>query len=168
MQAIMAASDREVCRSHSYSRTGSQLDMEIYFGLFLSALLSATLLPGTSEVMLVSLSMQNYDALTLWVWVTLGNTIGSIVNWLLGRYLTRFQHKPWFPFKPDSMQKSQRWFKKYGVWSLLMAWAPIIGDGLTFIAGLMRVRFGLFFVLTATGKGMRYFVILGVMGRLIE
>ena len=138
--------------------------MEIYLGLFLSALLSATLLPGASELLLAGLVSQGYDNLYLWCWATAGNTLGSVVNWLLGRYLLNYQHRRWFPFKPETLDRAQQWFQRYGVWSLLLAWAPVFGDGLTFIAGIMRVRFGLFLLLTALGKGLRYAVILGLMG----
>ena len=128
----------------------------------MSAVLSATLLPGTSEVLLLGLLAQGYDPWTLWCWATAGNTLGSVINWLLGRYLIHFQDRKWFPIKQRSMLRAQRWFQRYGVWSLLMAWAPVIGDGLTLIAGLLRVRFGQFLVLTAIGKGARYAVMLGI------
>jgi len=97
----------------------------------------------------------------IWVWLvaTAGNSLGAAVNWILGRFLTRFETRRWFPFKPDSLHRGQTWFQKYGVWSLLFAWLPIVGDALTFIAGVMRVRFELFFVLTAIGKGTRYAVV---------
>ena len=128
----------------------------------MSAVLSATLLPGTSEVLLLGLLAQGYDPWTLWCWATAGNTLGSVINWLLGRYLIHFQDRKWFPIKQRSILRAQHWFQRYGVWSLLMAWAPVIGDGLTLIAGLLRVRFGQFLVLTAIGKGARYAVMLGI------
>lgn len=105
---------------------------------------------------------QGYDPLSLWIWATTGNTLGSAVNWLLGRYLIHFQDRRWFPVKPKSMDRAQKWFQRYGVWSLLLAWAPIIGDGLTLIAGVLRVRFSIFILLTAIGKGLRYALLLGI------
>jgi membrane protein YqaA with SNARE-associated domain len=86
------------------------------------------------------------------------------VNWVLGRYLLHFQDRRWFPFKGDGMQTAQKWFQKYGVWSLLMAWAPVGGDALTFVAGIMRVRFSIFIVLTGIGKAARYAILLGLLG----
>lgn len=138
--------------------------MEIYLGLFLAAFLSATLLPGTSEVLLISLLTEDYDPFILWYWATMGNTLGSVVNWGLGRYLLHYQHKRWFPFKAETIKKSQHWFQRYGMWSLLLAWAPVIGDGITFIAGIMRARFIYFLVLVAIGKGVRYAILLGLVG----
>jgi membrane protein YqaA with SNARE-associated domain len=138
--------------------------VEAFLSLFVSAFLSATLLPGSSEIILAALTAQHYDSLLLWSWATAGNTLGSCVNWLLGRYLLHFQKRRWFPVKPDTLQRAQRWFQHYGQWSLLMAWAPVFGDGLTLIAGILRVNFVIFFVLTAIGKGLRYAVILGLAG----
>lgn len=141
--------------------------MDVYLGLFLAAFLSATLLPGSSEVLLAGLLTQGYDGFTLWCWATVGNTLGSILNWSLGRYLLHFQSRNWFPFKEHSLEKTQRWFQRYGVWSLLLAWAPVFGDALTFIAGVLRVRFIVFVCLTAIGKGVRYAVVLGLVNWLI-
>ena len=86
------------------------------------------------------------------------------MNWALGRYLLHFSDRRWFPFKPDSLGLAQRWFQRYGVWSLLFAWLPIGGDALTFIAGVMRVRFPIFLLLTAVGKSTRYALLLGLIG----
>ena len=101
-----------------------------------------------------------YDLLTLWLWASTGNTLGSAVNWALGRYLRHFEDRRWFPFKRSNLGRAQDWFQKYGVWSLLMAWLPVGGDALTFIAGMMRVRFPVFLVLTAIGKSTRYAILL--------
>lgn len=134
-----------------------------HVGLFLVALLSATLLPGYSEVLFAGLLAAGGEPFSLWAWATLGNTLGSAVNWVLGRYLLHFQDRKWFPFRNDTMGRAQQWFQRWGIWSLLLAWAPIGGDALTFIAGLMRVHFGIFFLLTAIGKGARYAILLGLV-----
>ncbi len=137
--------------------------MEVNLSLFLSAFLSATILPGSSELLLVALLSDGYEPLTLWCWATSGNTLGSAVNWFLGKYLLHFKDRKWFPVKEKSLLKSQQWFQAYGLWSLLLAWAPVIGDGLTFIAGIMHVRFIYFFILVAIGKGLRYAFLLGLV-----
>ena len=130
-----------------------------YSILFLSAFGAATILPLSSELAFIGLLEEGYDPIWVWLVATAGNSLGAAVNWILGRFLTRFETHRWFPFKPDSLHRSQAWFQKYGVWSLLFAWLPIVGDALTFVAGVMRVRFELFFVLTAFGKGARYAVV---------
>lgn len=98
--------------------------------------------------------------MTLWLVATAGNTLGAVVNWLLGRYLLHFQNRRWFPFKTRDIEKYQHWFQRYGVWSLLFAWLPVGGDALTFIAGLMRVRLSVLLILCGIGKGLRYAVVI--------
>lgn len=137
--------------------------MLTYLGLFASAFLAATLLPAYSEVLFAALLRVGHDPLALWAWATAGNTLGSAVNWVLGRYLLHFEGRRWFPFRRDRLGAAQRWFQRYGVWSLLFAWLPVGGDALTFIAGMMRVNFSVFFLLTLVGKGTRYAILLGVM-----
>jgi membrane protein YqaA with SNARE-associated domain len=137
--------------------------VDAYLGLFFSAFLAATLVPAYSEILFASLIAAGYDPLSLWLWASSGNTLGSVVNWALGRYLLHFQSRRWFPFKADNLKRAQAWFQKFGVWSLLLAWLPVGGDALTFIAGVMRVRFSVFIVLTAIGKSARYAMLLGIL-----
>ena len=140
--------------------------MTSYISLFAVSFLAATILPAYSEVLFAALQTQGYDPWLLLAWATAGNTLGACVNWVLGRYLLHFQDRKWFPFREKHLGHAQRWFNKYGVWSLLMAWAPIGGDALTFIAGMMRVRFPVFVLLTGLGKGARYAGVLGLLGTL--
>ncbi len=142
--------------------------MEAYLGLFGAAFLAATLVPAYSEVLFAGLLAAGHDPWALWAWATAGNTLGAAVNWALGRYLLHFQDRKWFPFRADTLGVAQAWFQKYGVWSLLLAWAPVGGDALTFIAGMMRVRFWLFFLLTGIGKGARYAILLGAVELLLN
>jgi len=137
--------------------------VDAYLSLFLSALLAATLVPAYSELMFAALVNAGHDPFALWLWATAGNTLGSALNWMLGRYLLRFQERRWFPFRKQNLERAQEWFQHYGVWSLLMAWLPVGGDALTFVAGVMRVRFPVFLVLTAIGKGGRYAILLIVL-----
>lgn len=138
-----------------------------YLILFVSAFGAATLLPFYSEITFITLLQQGYEPFWVWLIATTGNSLGAAVNWFIGRYLTRYESKAWFPFKPATLHRGQAWFQKYGVWSLLLAWLPIGGDALTFIAGVMRVRFDIFIVLTAIGKGARYAVLLAIYNGLI-
>ncbi|MFT6388491.1 MAG: membrane protein YqaA with SNARE-associated domain [Cellvibrionaceae bacterium] len=131
-----------------------------YWLLFGSAFLAATILPFYSEILLVTLLAQGKSAWLIWLFATIGNTLGAAVNWFFGRYLLYFEKRSWFPFKASKLSAAQRWFQRYGVWSLLFAWMPVGGDALTFLAGMMRVNFWLFFILTAIGKGLRYLVVI--------
>jgi membrane protein YqaA with SNARE-associated domain len=127
-----------------------------YSMLFASAFLAATVLPFYSEVVLFALLREGGAPVALVAVATLGNTLGAVVNWLLGRYLLRFQGRRWFYFNKLQIERAQRWFQRYGYWSLLLAWAPVGGDALTLIAGVMKVRLWLFLVLVGSGKAMRY------------
>ncbi len=137
--------------------------MDAYLGLFAVAFLAATLLPAYSEVVFAGLLAMGHSPWALWAWATAGNTLGAALNWAIARWLLRYQGRRWFPFNGPGLRTAQQWFQRWGVWSLLLAWAPVGGDALTFIAGLMRVRFPIFLLLTATGKGLRYAVLLGVV-----
>ncbi len=139
-----------------------------YSILFLSAFGAATILPFSSEIVFIGMLDQGYAPFWIWLIATAGNSLGSVVNWILGRFLTRFESRRWFPFKPESLHRSQAWFQKYGIWSLLFAWLPVGGDALTFVAGVMKVRFEVFFILTAIGKGARYALLYLLYSGLIQ
>lgn len=130
--------------------------MTSYLLLFGSAFLAATILPFYSEVLLYALLREGGDPAKLVLVATLGNTLGAVVNWILGRYLLHYQDRRWFYFSRGQIEKAQRWFQRFGVWTLSLAWMPVGGDALTLIAGIMRVPMGIFLVLVGTGKGLRY------------
>ena len=140
--------------------TFPKAQMSAYLILAASAFLAATILPFYSELLLIPLLLEGKDPLGLWLAATIGNTLGAVVNWWIGRFLVHFEDRKWFPFKPHKLHRAQRWFQRFGVWSLLFAWLPVVGDPLTFIAGVMRTRFTLFLVLVFLGKGARYAVII--------
>ncbi|MGB7270371.1 MAG: YqaA family protein, partial [Albidovulum sp.] len=96
--------------------------------LFSSGFLSATLLPGSSEVVLVALLTGGRgDPLLLSLVATAGNTLGAVTNWALGRLCGRFRHRRWYPISPTTQAKAEAWFDRYGIWSLLFSWIPVIG-----------------------------------------
>lgn len=132
----------------------------IYLTLFFTALIAATLFPLSSEALLVTLLYQQHSPLLLWLIATSGNTLGSCINWYLGKQCLHWQNKKWFPFKPTQLTRAQHHFQHYGVASLLFSWLPIIGDPLTFFAGVMRIPFWTFLVLVAIGKSLRYALII--------
>lgn len=133
-------------------------------GLFFSALLAATLLPLSSEVVLAALAAtEGRDLVYLVALATAGNTLGAWINWALGRYCLSWRRHRWFPIKPEKLNKATDWFGRYGVWSLLLAWLPVVGDPLTFAAGILKVNVWKFLVLVATGKGARYVAVVIVV-----
>lgn len=134
--------------------------MIAYILLFGSALVAATLLPMQSEAVLVAqLLAADHPAGTLIVVATVGNVLGSVINWVLGRYLLRFRHKRWFPASDKQLERAQGWYHRFGRWSLLASWAPLIGDPLTVIAGVMKEPLITFFLLVTIAKGTRYLVL---------
>ena len=132
----------------------------IYLSLFIISFLAATILPFSSELTLAGLiATSSYDNSLLLIVASLGNVLGSAVNWILGFYSRNLSKKKWFPFKDEQIEKSSKWFNKFGRWSLLFVWVPIIGDPLTLAAGLLRVKFIEFLILVTIGKVSRYLII---------
>lgn len=127
--------------------------------LFISAFVAATLFPLGSEIALFALVQQGLNPALLVAVATLGNTAGSAVNWLLGKYLQRLQHKRWFYFSPQQIAKAQAYFQRFGKYSLLFAWLPVVGDLLTLAAGIFNVRIGAFLLLVGAGKCLRYLAV---------
>lgn len=133
--------------------------------LFASAFLAATLFPAQSEAVLVLLSHSGRFSPALLVGVaTLGNVLGACVNWGIGRYLMHFQDRKWFPIKGPVMSKATVAYQRWGVWTLLLAWLPFIGDPLTLVAGIFRTRFLVFLPLVTVGKALRYCGVVALVG----
>jgi len=128
-------------------------------GLFLAAFVAATLIPAQSEAVLVMLLVGGGNAWVLVAVATVGNVLGSLVNWWLGRQVLRFQGRKWFPVSPARLGQAQSWYRRYGRWSLLLSWAPVIGDPITLAAGVMRERLRVFVPLVVLAKGGRYAVL---------
>ena len=138
-------------------------DLGAYSGLFLSAFVAATLLPTASEAVLVALLLAgNQPSEMLILVASVGNVLGSVVNWVLGRWIEHFKEKPWFPVKAASLAHAQAWYSRYGKWSLLLSWAPVIGDPLTVVAGVMREPFPVFLVLVTLAKVGRYLILAAI------
>lgn len=134
-----------------------------YAGLFLTAFAAATILPFSSEAVLTGMiAAGTFDIVWLLFAASTGNTLGACVNWGVGRFLLRFRDSRWFPIRQQTLARVQGWFGRYGLWSLLLAWVPVIGDPITVAAGVLRVRFWIFLVLVAVAKTGRYFVVLGL------
>lgn len=130
-----------------------------YFGLFLSAFLAATILPLSSEVVLSALLLNGLSPISLVMIATVGNVLGSIINYVMGRWLGLHVIKRWLRLSDQEFDKAEQRFAKYGLWSLCLAWVPVIGDPLTVMAGVLRVRFIWFLLLVTLGKLGRYVVI---------
>ena len=137
----------------------------IYLSLFAISFLAATILPFSSELSLAGLiATSDYDNLLLLIVASFGNVLGSVLNWALGSYSRNLTTKKWFPFKETQIERSSKWFRKFGKWSLLFTWVPVVGDPLTLVAGILRVKFIDFIILVAIGKVSRYLIVFYLIG----
>lgn len=127
-----------------------------YLLLFGAAFGAATVLPFYSEILLFAQLQSGLNPLWLWLAASTGNTLGAGVNWWLGGKLSHYADRRWFPARKKDLERAQSWFARYGKWTLLMSWLPVGGDALTVVGGIMRVPLLSFFLLVATGKSLRY------------
>jgi membrane protein YqaA with SNARE-associated domain len=138
-------------------------DLGVYFGLFTVAFIAATVLPMQSEAVLAGLLLgSSFSPAILITVASIGNVLGSIVNWLLGRGIDQFRDRKWFPASGAELDRAASWYQRYGKWTLLLSWVPIIGDPLTVIAGVLREPLLSFVILVAIAKTGRYLAILAL------
>lgn len=136
-------------------------DLAAHLTILGVSFLAATIIPGSSEVVLVAMVLERpTELMTLFLVATVGNTAGSAVNWVFGRWFQRFAGRRWLAASRSQLEKAARWFNKYGIWSLLLAWLPIVGDALTVVAGALKVNIYAFVALVAVGKAARYIALL--------
>lgn len=141
-------------------------DLLVYGGLFVAAFVAATILPAQSEAALIGLQVSGYPVFTLVLVASIGNTLGAVMNWVLGRSVERYHDRRWFPVSPAVLTRASRWYARWGRWSLLLSWAPIAGDALTVAAGILREPFKSFIILVAIAKTGRYLVLADITARL--
>ncbi|GBD42508.1 Inner membrane protein YqaA [bacterium HR39] len=133
--------------------------------VFASAFLAATLLPVSSEgVLLGALALAPEDGWWLVLLATLGNTLGACVNWAVGRGLLRLAERSRLRPDPARLARAQVWFRRCGPAILLLSWLPVVGDALTVAAGTLRMPLRLFVPPVALGKGLRYAALAGLVG----
>jgi membrane protein YqaA with SNARE-associated domain len=143
-------------------------DLTAYSGLFLAAFLAATILPAQSEAVLAGLLIAGQQpSLILLIVASVGNVLGSLTNWLLGRGIERFRHRSWFPASPGQLDKAAKFYARWGYWSLLASWVPLVGDPLTVIAGVLREPFWRFLLLVSIAKIGRYLAVAAALNALI-
>lgn len=135
-------------------------DWAVYFGLFASAFVAATILPMQSEAALAGLLlMESFPAPILIAVAAAGNILGSVANWVIGRGVGQFRGRRWFPVDRTKLERTIKWYHRYGRWSLLLSWVPVIGDPLTVVAGILREPFWSFVAIVAVAKISRYLVV---------
>ncbi|MCC7482144.1 MAG: DedA family protein [Hyphomicrobiales bacterium] len=137
--------------------------MAAYATLFLVAFAAATILPLQSEAVFTGLVLtETYSTLGLLAVASIGNVGGSALNWLLGYWAGSYGQRKWFPVKGEALERARRHYQRFGKWSLLLSWLPIVGDPLTVMAGVMRERFLVFVAIVTIAKVGRYLVLLAL------
>ena len=124
-------------------------------GLFVAAFLAATPVPFQSELVFLGLQVAGWETLVLVLVASVGNTLGSCVTYGLGRWLSDRRDHRWFPLTPPQMARAEGWFARWGLWTLLLSWAPG-GDLIVALSGVLRVPLPVFLALVATAKTARY------------
>jgi len=136
-----------------------------YPGMFLIALVAATLLPAQSELVFVAmLGTGRFDPALLLIVASAGNITGSTINWAIGRHLAHHRGARWFPVSEPAMARAETWYQRFGVASLLLSWLPVVGDPLTFVAGVLRTSLARFLLLVTIAKAGRYLALLILYG----
>lgn len=129
-------------------------------GLFLAAFLAATVLPAKSELALAALLRSGtWPVWSLLAAASLGNVLGALANYALGRLAGRLAGRRWFPLSPSALNRAAARYRRHGRWSLLLSWVPVIGDPLTLAAGLLREPVWSFLLLVTIAKAGRYIVV---------
>ena len=133
-----------------------------YPALFLVSFLASTVVPLGSEWLLVSLVMKGYDPLLSVAVATVGNTLGSCTTYGIGIWGGPYLIRRVLRISETAQERAERIYSRYGSWSLLFSWVPIVGDPLCIVGGLLRVRFRKFSILVFSGKLVRYTFISGL------
>lgn len=134
-----------------------------YLALFVAAFVAATVFPAQSEAVLVGLIVDDsYSVPALVAVASVGNTLGSVLNWFIGRGVESLKDRRWCPVRADRLARAQSWYQRYGKWSLLGSWLPVVGDAITVVAGIMREPLPVFVLLVGLAKTVRYTILAAI------
>ncbi len=132
--------------------------------LFVASFLAATFVPAQSEMVLAAMYLTgNHNAALLVMVATFGNVLGACVNWWVGRCLSQLKNPRWFSIREAQLERAKYAYQRFGVWTLLLAWVPLVGDPLTVIAGMFKTPMWQFISLVTIGKAARYIAIVALL-----
>ena len=136
------------------------------FGMFLVAFLAGSIVPFSSEVVMTALQLAGVPNVSLLVWGTAGNVLGSSLNYGLGRlgkieWLEKYAH-----VKKQKIETAERFVQKYGPVMALLAWIPLLGSAITVALGLLRSNFPATLLFMTIGKVLRYAAIVYAVGQM--
>ncbi len=118
--------------------------------------MASTVIPVGSEWLLIAMVMKGFDPVLTVSMATAGNTLGACTTYGIGIYGSTWVLQKLFRMDGKSQKRAEKFYAKYGMWSLLLSWLPLVGDPICFAGGLLRIHFGLFVVLVLVGKLFRY------------
>lgn len=127
-----------------------------YPALFFLSFFASTLLPLGSEWLLVTLLINHYDPAVAVGVASVGNYLGACTTYAIGLYSGPFLIRKVLRIDEGTQARAQRFYDRYGSWSLLFSWLPVIGDPLCLVGGLVRTGFLRFSLLVLAGKVSRY------------
>lgn len=127
--------------------------------LFIWSFLAATLVPLGSEWLLAALLLQGFDPAWSVSVATVGNTLGALTTYGIGLWGGPLLIGRVLRIDPATRQRAERFYTRFGSWSLLLSWLPVIGDPLCLAGGLLRVAPGRFLLLVTAGKLARYLTV---------
>lgn len=131
--------------------------------LFLACFLAATVLPFSSEALLLAMALGSWGTVPLLLTASIGNTMGGLTNYGIGRWFPEGRLMRWFKVDPAKAQRWNSLVRRYGVWSALLCWLPVVGDPIAIALGLFRARFWPVTLLMFIGKAARYAVLLAAV-----
>ena len=132
-------------------------------GLFLAAFLAATVLPFSSEALLGAMALGSWSGSSLLLVASIGNTLGGLTNYGLGRWIPEDKALLWLRIEPDKVERWRAFVHRRGAWAALLCWLPVVGDPIAIALGWLRAPFVPTVALMFVGKFARYGVILGIM-----
>ena len=139
-----------------------------YMGMAISAFLAASILPFSSEAVMVGLLAAGLDMWALIVWGTVGNVLGSMFNYGIGQMGKMEWIEKYLHTKPEDLERAQRFMKGRGAWMGLFSCVPVIGDVITIALGLMRANVTIFIVSVTISKLVRYILLMVTAGALFS
>ncbi len=131
-----------------------------YWGMLLAAFLAGSFFPFSSEAVMVGLMAAGLDPWSLMIYGTVGNVLGSVVNYCIGRLGRTEWFEKYLHVSPESMDRARRFMRGRGAWMGFFAFIPLLGSAITILLGLMRANPVITFISITLGKIFRYLVLI--------
>jgi membrane protein YqaA with SNARE-associated domain len=131
-----------------------------YWGMLLAAFLAGSFFPFSSEAVIIALMATGLDPWQLMIYGTIGNVLGSVVNYGIGRMGKMEWIEKYLHVKKKDLDKAHRFLAGRGAWMGFFAFLPILGSAITIALGLMRSNIVITFIAITLGKIFRYLILI--------